>query len=323
MPKLEWNRPKDHVMEAGLDRGVIYVEDGPAVPWNGLVSVDDDGDSTIKEFFIDGVAFLVIVSARKYKGKITAFTYPDEFASLIGYEEVGDGFYADSQLPQRFSLSYRTMVGAPDVDKKQHYKIHLIYMAVASLSGFSHETITSQGIDPTTFQFDLAAVPQRVPNVLSSAHFIVDTRKVSEENLLILEDLLYGSDTQEAEMPPIETLVDLMSFDNTVVVVYNGDGTWTATGSNENIVMTDEDHFKITNVMAEYLTPEVYQFLGLEGSPAKLLVMVDTDGVPYYKLGEGSSNLAIDTDGVPYFEEGKFGVNLREDTDDTPYFDYN
>lgn len=322
MAKIEWNRPQDHVLEAGLDHGVIYVENGPAVPWNGLISVEDKGQSTMEEFFLDGVVFLVVVSPRKYEGSISAYTYPEEFSELIGYGELGDGLYADSQLPQPFHLSYRTMVGSPNVDNKQHYKIHLIYQTIAQLSDISYETL-GDSPEPSSFEFDLSAVPQRVRNALPSAHFIIDSRKISDENLAELEAILYGSDTVEARMPTVEQLIDLTSFGDMVVVVYNGDGTWTATGSNKNITMLDDIRFKIDNVAAEYLSDTIYRFLGLEGSVAMFSVLADTDGEPYYILAEDGSNLGVDTDGTPYYGEDVFGATLDEDTDGTPYFSFN
>lgn len=323
MSKLEWNRPQDQTFEAGLDRGVIYVEDGPVIAWSGLSSVEDGGESTLREFYIDGIKYLSMVSPRDWKGVLEAYTYPPEFSELIGISELGDGLFVDSQLPGRFGLSYRTMISTPEIDTKQHYKIHLIYKVMAGLSGFTNETLTNQGTDPTQFQFELSAVPIAIPNMRPSAHIILDTRDMNEASLAELEDIIYGSDTQDAALPTINQLIDLLSFGDAVVVVDNGDGTWTATGSNKNIQIVDgQGHFKITNVAAEYLSEEVYRFLGVGDLPAVYKVLADTDGVPYFVMSEGLSNMDLDTDGVPYFHIGSSGVAIKTDTDGTPYFTY-
>lgn len=319
MPKLEWNRPQDQVFEAGLDRGVIYVEDGPAVAWNGLTSVDDDGDSDTREFFIDGIQYLSVVNARNWKGKLSAYTYPEEFSELIGIDAIGDGFYADSQMPGRFDLSYRTLVGS-GAEGTQHYKIHLIYKVMAALSGFTNETLTNDAVDPIEFEFDLSATPIVIPNKRPSAHLIIDTRKVDPADVATLEGILYGTSSTNPSMPTIEQLLDILQYSDGVVVVYNGDGTWTATGSASDVFLTDDKgHFQINNVNATYLSEDVYEFFGIDALPA-FVVLEDTDGVPYYVFSEGFSNIEIDSDGVPYFVEDGSGASIKEDTDGQPYY---
>lgn len=323
MSKLEWNRPEDQTFQAGLDRGVIYVEDGPVVPWNGLSSVQDGGESEIKEYYLDGIKYLSTVSPRDWKGQLTAYTYPDEFGELIGIAEMGDGLYVDAQAHGRFNLSYRTMIAAPNLDSKVHYKIHLVYKVMASLGEFSYGTLSSESIDPTAFQFDLSAVPIKIPGQRPSSHIILDTRKMDELSLQNLEILLYGDETHDPAMPTIEQLVDLFRYAGAVLVVYNGDGTWTATGSNKNVQLLDQQgHFQIDNVAARYLDEDTYEFLGLE-SAAIIKLAADTDGIPYYAWGEGGSNLGIDSDGVPYFAVGSTAALIYEDTDGQPYYDFN
>ena len=322
MSKLVWNRPQDQTYESGLDRGVIYVEDGPVVAWSGLVSVDDDGESTLKEYYIDGIKYLAVVSPRDWKGKLSAITYPDEFGALIGVHELGDGLYVDSQAHGRFNLSYRTMVTTPAIDTVQHYKIHLIYKVLASLGGFTNQTLTSNAAEPEGFDFDLAAVPIQIPGHRPSAHIIIDSRKVDPESMLQLETIIYGDDTTEPTMPTISQLTDLLTYSDEVVVVDNGDGTWTATGSNANVYLTDtKGHFEIDNVDAEYLSADIYRFFGIE-TVARLILVADDDGGPYYQSSEGPSNVGIDSDGVPYFTIGATGAVLDIDEDGELYFTF-
>ena len=322
MSQLVWNLPEDQVFEAGLDRGVIYLEDGSAVPWNGLSNVDDDGESTVKDFYIDGVKFLSTVSPRDWKGNLTAYTYPDEFAELIGIAELGDGLYVDSQASGRFDLSYRTMVSAPAVDMKQHYKIHLIYKVMASLDGFTNETLSS-ATKPTEFGFGLSAVPVMAPGIRPTAHIILDTRKMDDVTIASLESMLYGDADSDPTVPTIEELVNLLKFPDEVVVVYNEDGTWTATGSNENIYMLDNHgHFQIDSVNAEWVVPdEIYEFPDL-GDLAILSIVPDTDGTPYVGNDiDNETNIGEDTDGAPYHEDNEADMALEIDTDGAYYIE--
>lgn len=319
MSQLEWHRPQDFVFEAGLDRGVLYPEDELAVPWNGLISVDDSGASAISEFYLDGIKYLSKVSARDWKGRLAAYTYPDEFSELLGIGKLGDGLFADSQMPGRFGLSYRTMITAPEVDTQQHYKIHLIYNAMASLAAFSNKTLSSGSAVPTEFAFDLTAVPIRVPQRRPTAHFIVDTRAVDAETLAIFEGMIYGTELTDPALPTIEALIELLLVSG-VVVVYNGDGTWTATGSEDDIRFLDpfSRTFRIDNSSAVWIdVNEVYEFTDAEG---EITLSIDEDGTPYLDVGS-TEGIAVlqDTDDIYYFDTGVGGFELLEDEDAVVY----
>ncbi len=351
MSTLKWDRPKDRTFEAGLDRGVLYLETGKAIAWSGLTNVTDSGKSEIKELYLDGQKYLTSISARDWEGTLEALTYPDEFGELLGILELGDGLYADSQMPGRFGLSYRTMVSTPNLDTEQYYKIHLVYKVMASMSDLSYSTLSSDSLDPVPFQFDLSAVPQRIPNARPTAHVILDTRKMDDTTRVNLEGILYGKFGSEPRMPSITELVDLLSYGDGVVIVENfyvspetlppginpstgveyayGDskGTWTATGSNTNVYMIpnpfDPDDpnvdtfFQIDNSSAHFITSEIYEFF--DGGVGFSL-FTDTDGIPYYGSGLGDSNVGIDTDGVPFYADGQDAATINEDTDGTPYF---
>lgn len=249
MSVLQWNRPEDKSFQSGLDKGVLYMEDGPVVPWNGLQTVEDNGESELLNFYLDGVQYLGMASPRDWKGTVTCVTVPSEFYPAMGIGTVGDGFYADSQPQSRFSMSYRTLVTTPDGVEPNNYKIHLIYKCVASLQGFSHETLSSSGSDPVPYQFELSATPMPVSLMRPTAHFVFDTREMDEPSITALETILYGSSTTAPRVPTITELIDLLRFSNVVVVHDNGDGTWTATGSNANIVQDLETgRFTLNNV---------------------------------------------------------------------------
>lgn len=55
MAILEWDKVGERTYQAGLDRGVLYLNDGTVVPWNGLISVEESSDAELKSFYLDGV----------------------------------------------------------------------------------------------------------------------------------------------------------------------------------------------------------------------------------------------------------------------------
>lgn len=322
MARIQWSRPEDRNFESGIDRGVLYLGDSRVIPWNGISSVDDSGESVAKELRLDGIKYLSTVSARDWKGTVKAYTYPDEFSSVLGVPEAADGLYIDSQSPDWFNLSYRTMVANEAAGSKKHYKIHLIYKAVASLGGFSYASLSSDGTDPTEFEFEIFSTPVRIEGFRPTSHIVIDTRKIPEELVNEIESILYGSETREPSFPDAYDLIDMLTFSDEVVVVYNGDGTWTATGSNANIrSLNNRGHFLIRNAPAEFLTDEVYEFYGVD-SPAVMSIVLDSDGVPAIRWSEGSTNVGVDEDGTPFFETGQSNASIHYDTDRTPYFEF-
>lgn len=198
MSRIIWNDSGKRLFEDGVDRAVLYPDGGAGlgVPWNGLVSVDESptgGESTPLHF--DGLKYLDQVSGQDYRGTIEAFTYPDEFIFLDGNVELAPGLYATLQPRQMtFGLCYRTTLGNDIKGVNFGYKIHLIYNAMAEPSTKTYKTRTNVAA-PDTFKWTINAVAPAATTYKPTAHFIVDSRFISQEKLLELENLLYGSDS--------------------------------------------------------------------------------------------------------------------------------
>lgn len=245
MSRLQWGEISDKSWQAGLDRGVLYPANGPGVPWNGLISVDETGPQETNQYYVDGRLYLITVTPKEFTGSLSCFTYPDEFSDALGISEAADGLFLDGQVPDRFGLSYRT--GLVDGAGNQYYKIHLIYGVMASISDVNHKSL-SEAVDPEAFQFDLKAVPESVTGFRPTAHVILDTRYISAETINEIEKMLYGTWHVEPYMPPIQTFFDLMSFGEIVVIRDNGDGTWEAEGSRKYITVYENGEFQVSNV---------------------------------------------------------------------------
>lgn len=249
MTRLDWGNPNDKTWQAGLDRGVLYPPSGPAVPWTGLISVDESGQSQTSEYYVDGRKFLTTITPREYSGKISAYTFPDEFAELCGLVEAADGLLLDGQQPDRFGLSYRTTGG--DAAGNQFYKIHLIYGVMAAPSDVTYSTLGGS-VDPTAFQFDISAIPETIAGYRPTAHAILDSRYISPDKMVEIEKMLYGDWHREAELPPIQTFYDMMNYGEIVVIRDNGDGTWEAEGSRKYIHENADGSFSVSNVTATF-----------------------------------------------------------------------
>src|SRR3954471_9342993 len=108
MAVLSWDDVGERVFQTGVDRGVLYLQDGRVAVWNGLTNVEESSNGELKSFYLDGVKYLENLTPRDYVGHLKAYTYPDEFDSVNGLVEVVEGFEAYDQPSKSFNLSYRT-----------------------------------------------------------------------------------------------------------------------------------------------------------------------------------------------------------------------
>jgi hypothetical protein len=293
--KLVWDSIGERLLEAGLDRGVLYLEDAPGVAWNGLVSLQDNTQDSSEPVYYNGVKLNDIPRTGEYVGTLTAITYPDEFFACDGFEDMGRGFFVDDQVPKQFSLSFRTLVADAVDGLDASYKVHILYNLMATPSTKAYITAAEQA-NPTVFSWDISAVPEEVEGFKPTSHVILDGTQINRFLLSDLEDILYGS-TQEVvdgnipgpptidggnpdsiyvlvdvldggvpsepltypRLLPLSELVDIARTWTFIIITNNGDGTWSASGPDEVITMIDTDVFQIEEVNAVYLDANTYE----------------------------------------------------------------
>lgn len=262
MSRLVWDAPDTRIFETGLDRGVLYTRARPAYPeydipeipakavsWTGLTGVDEKGADGAKVSLMDGRPFLILPQPKEYQATLRAWTYPDEFAAVMGLAEATPGLYLDSQMGDYFDLSYRTLVGDAVDSTSLGYKIHLVYNAAPAPSDVTYETLSSD-INPHEFSWDIQAVPVKVDGYRPTAHIVIDSRHISSEKLNEIEALLYGTVSEDPAMPTPQAVFDIITYGDGIVIIDHGDGTWSAKGSYKNIYMIGDGIFRIDNVNA-------------------------------------------------------------------------
>jgi hypothetical protein len=248
--RIQWSKVEDRTIETGLDRGVLYLRDGSSSPWNGLTAVDVNGGESAVAYYMDGRPYLFVPQPIEFSANLKALTFPDSFSSVMGVVEVADGMYLDSQQSDQFDLSYRTKIGNAVDGTDAGYKIHLIYNATVTPSSLSYGTITTE-VNPVEFSWDIQAVPIQIPGYRATAHLVIDTRHMEPSKIAMFEAMLYGSGSSLPRMPTPSELLDTLGFGDVIVITDNGDGTWTAEGSYQNIVVDEASGlFQIKNVDA-------------------------------------------------------------------------
>ncbi len=257
MARLDWDAAGEHFYEAGVDRGVLYVDGQPGIVWNGLTSITESPTGgEAKSYYLDGVKHVNNPAAEEFEATLTAYTYPDAFSECDGTRQPRSGLFVSQQRRKSFGLSYRTKVGS-DQSEDLGYKIHVIYNALASPTQRENSTLTDS-TEPNDFSWAITTKPPSISGYKPMAHVVIDSRLTDPSVLELVEDMLYGTDEDTASLPSFAEFIDIFDTIDTLVVVDNGDGTWTATAPFDVIRMLDATTFEITAATAVFIDEESY-----------------------------------------------------------------
>jgi hypothetical protein len=202
MTALAWHQLGERRYETGIDRGVLYLPNGNAVPWNGLVSISENKARETKSYYLDGIKYLDYQVPSEYSAKLGAYTYPDELEEVLGEVPYVPGIVLHDQRSQMFHLSYRTREGN-DVDGiDAGYKIHIIWNITASPSDVVFGTI-SKDPTPGLFEWSLTGTPSKMFGIRPTSHISLHSRSIDSVLLADLENLLYGTETTDASLPDL------------------------------------------------------------------------------------------------------------------------
>lgn len=260
MGVLVWDEVGSREYETGLDRGVLYLPDGTAVPWNGLTSIIENFNKEVSPVYYDGKKINDLVSIGDFSATMKAVTYPDEFIELEGLVPIRRGlFYAD-QPPQAFGLCYRTQVGNDLEGAESGYKIHILYNVVAIPTQKTYATLTA---DPSLveFEWNLSAVPEDISGFYPTSHIVLDTTELDPWLLEEIEEIIYGSSSADASLVPMSELTEYIANWYRVKITDNGDGTWTASAERDGFIFLDTpspDIFTLRNVNAVYTDEDTF-----------------------------------------------------------------
>jgi hypothetical protein len=259
MATLTWDEVGERIFQTGVDRGVLYLQDGTAVPWNGLTGIEDSSNGELKSYYLDGVKFLETLTPRDFVGKLKAYTYPEEFDSVTGVVSVVEGFDAYEQPPKSFSLSYRTKIGN-DIDGVDHgYKIHILYNLLAEADSYAYSSIDS-GVKPIEFSWNLTGTPPKIDRFRPTVHVTIDSTKTPPDVLTMVENKLYGTASGSSpSLPTFQELSEYFGYLGALIIIDDGNGVWTAVDeSNGYITMLDATTFFIDNADVTYLDTNTY-----------------------------------------------------------------
>ena len=214
MSRLTWDAVGEKYYETGVDRGVVYPQVSGAYPkgeaWNGLISstVTPSGAEPTK-LYANNHVYGTMMSTEEVGGTIECYTFPKAFGVCNGLVEAAKGVNFGQQKRVPFGFTFRNLIGN-DTDSTAHgYKLHIIYGALASPSEDANTTINDSP-EAKTMSFEYTTTPVEVADFDPVAHIEIDSREADPTKLKALEDILYGSESEEARMPLPAEIITLM-----------------------------------------------------------------------------------------------------------------
>lgn len=212
--KITWDKSGERYYETGVKRGVLYVMDkgayGNGVAWNGLTAVTESpSGAEASPMYADDIKYLNLYSAEEFAATVEAYTYPDEFAECDGSAEIAPGVTIGQQKRKTFGMCYTTVIGNDTDGNDYGYKIHIIYGANAAPSEKAYATINDSP-EAITFSWELTTTPVEVAGHKPTASLTIDSTKTTPEKMKSIEDILYGTESQEPRLPLPSEIAELL-----------------------------------------------------------------------------------------------------------------
>ena len=241
MTELVWDKTGDRFFQTGIDHGVLYLPNS-VVPWNGLLSIDEDSTQEHTELFLDGVKYLHTRSLGNFSATLKAYTYPPEFEEVLGNVDSSvAGVRFHDQNPTSFDLSYRTTLGNDLEGVDYGYRVHFLYNLIAIPDTISYASVDAS-ISPTEFSWQLRATPKFFSGRRPTSHVSIDSINVPPPALQSIEKLIYGSPDNAPILPPP---IDLGAYLGMLVIEDNGDGTINFIDRYDQFISLDGDMYQI------------------------------------------------------------------------------
>ena len=214
MARLNWDATGERAYEMGTKNGVLYpmnnagsYEEG--VAWNGLTAVTESPSGAEEtKLWADDIKYASLRSAEEYGFTIEAYTYPDEWEPCDGSAQVATGVTIGQQKRKGFGFSWVTTVGN-DISDEAGKKIHVVWGATASPSEKSYATVNDNP-DAITFSWECTTTPVNVTGHRATAHMEINCMKLKEKTVKLIEDKLWGNDTDKAALPTPDELIKLI-----------------------------------------------------------------------------------------------------------------
>lgn len=212
MTKLQWNLPGSKKYETGVDRGVLFHLDGSGEysdgeAWQGLTNVtkSPSGGEANKQY-ADNQVWLNILSVEEMGLTIECFMYPDGFKRYDGLVELAPGVSIGQQPRHPFGFCWRSMI--VDDAGNEAYKLHFAWGCQAAPTEVANNTVNDTP-EPVPFSYTVSTTPVPVENHKPTSYLEIDSSKVDPADLMVLEQVIYGTDLVDPRLPTPDAIAAL------------------------------------------------------------------------------------------------------------------
>lgn len=176
--------------EYGLSRGMIYPDNGPGLPWPGLVKVTPKLKHNMYPIYDNGKKYDVVGIPEAAGIEVTALTLPTYVAEVVGFAMDPSGIMYDEQELGMFSLAYRT-------ETENHgHKLVVQFNIMASLNDMSAQTL-EETVTPSEFTVSGESVPETLGVRQRASRIELSTRHTDRDLLSAFDDALLNGSMSE------------------------------------------------------------------------------------------------------------------------------
>jgi hypothetical protein len=159
-------------------------------------------------YYLDGIKYLQVASSEEFNATIEALSAPPEFDACDGTANIYAGLFITQQPRKSFSFSYRTLIGNDLLSDASGYKLHIVYNCLAKPTSRENKTLDNS-VDAMALSWDLTTVPPPISGFKPSAHIVIDSTKADTSHLEAVENILYGSDSNESSLPTVQDIMTI------------------------------------------------------------------------------------------------------------------
>ena len=211
MARINFDRDTARIYHHGVDRAVIYPQDGSAgLPWNGVTSFSRDPDTTSagRETYQDGIrSFDVRRSDPTFS--IASKYYPDALTRLEGGISDTFGIYMSGGRPSRSDMTVRTLLGNDSSGPNHAYILHLLYDVSITESSYPYQS-DGRAISPSDFNWTLTPNPSDSSGGSPSGYVSIRSDQVGDGRMAYIENILYGTSSSIPRMIRIDELLNII-----------------------------------------------------------------------------------------------------------------
>lgn len=235
MAILDFKNKLRQPFEYGVQNCVLYFTDS-VIAWNGVTKIEQKVNSDDTSYYLDGQKLIDRPTIIEYNAIVESFTLPSNIDSK-----------------KILAISYATRTN-------NNIILHIVYYPKFILEEWSSTTYSDE-VNTSKFVFSVTSTPTRFDNSITTSHVqIALTENTDLYNLVT--NTLYGTADSDPELlypKDIASLIDVINYSYSLIVIDYGDGSWTAIGNDEVLsTFSIDQSFEIEHPMAKIVSSDTY-----------------------------------------------------------------